>query len=66
MATDKIRLIPPLGISTLSGIVVGVVTLLVINASLLRVPDVVQSAGPRAAQSPVPNPLRLPNVIISL
>ena len=56
MATDKIRLIPPLGISALSGIVVGVVTLLVINASLLRVPDVVQSAGPRAAQSPGAQP----------
>jgi type II secretory pathway component PulC len=49
MATDKSRLIP-FGVSTLSGIVIGAVTLFAINASLLRIPDVPQSAGPRAGR----------------
>ena len=38
---DRMRMIP-FGISTLSGIVVGVLILLAINAALLRVPDVPQ------------------------
>ncbi len=49
MTIDRKSLILPFGASTLSGIVVGTVALLAINASLLRVPDVQQSATSRPA-----------------
>jgi type II secretory pathway component PulC len=51
MAIERTKLILPFGISTLSGIVVGVVVLLAINASLLRVPE-----------APPPSPLRTAQV----
>lgn len=56
MATEKTRLILPFGISTLSGVVVGVVALLAINASLLRVPDAPSPSPLRFLQSTVQTP----------
>lgn len=50
MATDRTRLIIPFGISTLSGIILGVVTLLAVNASLLRVPEAPVPSPPGASQ----------------
>ena len=50
MLTDSMR-ITPFAISTLSGVVVGVVTLLAINAALLRVPDVAQPAAEKQVQT---------------
>jgi type II secretory pathway component PulC len=41
----------PFGISTLSGVVVGVVILLAINAALLRVPDVPQPPSAKPVQT---------------
>jgi type II secretory pathway component PulC len=51
MATERARLILPFGISTLSGVVAGVIALLAINASLLRVPDAPQPSTRQAVQT---------------
>ena len=50
MATDKKQLLLPFGISTLSGVVVGIVTLFAINASFLRVPDAPPPSEMRVGQ----------------
>jgi len=50
MQTDSMR-ITPFTISTLSGVVVGVVILLATNAALLRVPDVPQPPAEKPAQT---------------
>lgn len=51
MATERTKLILPFGISTLSGVIVGVVALLAINASLLKVPDAPQPPVQRAVET---------------
>ena len=55
MAIDRTRMIP-FGISTLSGVVVGVVILLAINAALLRVPDVPQPPPVKPVQATTSQP----------
>jgi general secretion pathway protein C len=57
MATERMRLALPFGVSTLSGVIVGVVALIAINASLLRVPDAPQSSPVRTLQSPAAQPV---------
>jgi len=51
MSLDVKRVIP-FGISTLSGVIVGVVVLSAINAALLSVPEALQPPSPKAVPAP--------------
>jgi len=56
MLTDSMR-VTPFAISTLSGVVVGVVTLLAVNAALLRIPDAPQPSAEKKAQATSSQPI---------